>query len=175
MIDFELTPADKNVLAAAHEQALIGRRYARVLRQARRRASAGEISRGEDIPSMVRVAEEGVSGSSGARILHSLVMLESSWGGHGAPSQQMGTRQHRARNGCHSGANREVEELHDLDRDHRTERRIGSREHQNHRDLRSRDRRMDPERRENLHLAGRNLPMPRWCFRASSRRMERAA
>ncbi|WP_425156512.1 hypothetical protein [Candidatus Binatus sp.] len=29
MIDFQLTPADENVLSTAHEQALIGQRYAR--------------------------------------------------------------------------------------------------------------------------------------------------
>ena len=81
MIDFELTQADKKVLAAAHEQALIGRRYAAYYDKHEDELPPEKFPEAADHPSMVRVAEEGVSGSSGARILHSLVMLEGSWGG----------------------------------------------------------------------------------------------
>ncbi|HLI78824.1 MAG TPA: acyl-CoA dehydrogenase family protein [Candidatus Binataceae bacterium] len=81
MIDFELTEADKKVLAAAHEQALIGRRYAAYYDKHEDELPPEQFPEAKDHPSMVRVAEEGVIGSSGARILHTLVMLEGSWGG----------------------------------------------------------------------------------------------
>jgi acyl-CoA dehydrogenase len=81
MIDFELTEADKKVLAAAHEQALIGRRYAAYYDKHENELPPDQFPEAADHPSMVRVAEAGVDGSSGARILHSLVMLEGSWGG----------------------------------------------------------------------------------------------
>ncbi len=81
MIDFELTPEDKKVIAAAHEQALIGRRYAAYYDKHEDELPPEQFPEAKDHPSMVRIAEEGVSGSSGSRILHSLVMLEGSWGG----------------------------------------------------------------------------------------------
>jgi acyl-CoA dehydrogenase len=81
MIDFELTEADKKVLAAAHEQALIGRRYTAYYDKHEDELPPEKFPEAANHPSMVRLAEEGVSGSSGARILHSLVMLEGSWGG----------------------------------------------------------------------------------------------
>src|ERR1700731_4016922 len=90
MIDFELTPADKKVLAAAHEQALIGRRYAEYYDKHEDELPPEQFPEAAEHPSMVRVAEEGVSGSSGGRILHSLVMLEGSWGGMGLHRSKWG-------------------------------------------------------------------------------------
>lgn len=81
MIDFELTPADQKILNSAHEQALIGRRYARYYDKHEDELAPAEFPEAADFPDLTRVAEEGVSGSSGPRILHSLVMLESFWGG----------------------------------------------------------------------------------------------
>ena len=81
MIDFELTPADQKILNSAHEQALIGRRYARYYDKHEDELAPAEFPEAADFPDFTRVAEEGVGGSSGPRILHSLVMLESFWGG----------------------------------------------------------------------------------------------
>ncbi len=81
MIDFELTPADKKVLDEAHRQALIGRRYAQYYDHHEDELPPEQFPEAANLPSMARVAEEGVEGSSGPRILHSLVMLEATWGG----------------------------------------------------------------------------------------------
>ena len=81
MIDFELTPEDQKVIAAAHAQALIGRRYAAYYDKHEDELPPEQFPEAKDHPSMVRIAEEGIEGSSGSRILHSLVMLEGSWGG----------------------------------------------------------------------------------------------
>ncbi len=81
MIDFELTAADNEILKLAHEQALIGRRYARYYDQHEDELPPAEFPEAAELPDLVRTAGEGVSGSSGARILHSLVMLEATWGG----------------------------------------------------------------------------------------------
>src|SRR5579872_2253613 len=81
MIDFELTEADKKVLAAAHEQALIGRRYAAYYDKHEDELPPEQFPEAKDLPNTAHLAEEGVAGSSGARILHSLVMLETFWGG----------------------------------------------------------------------------------------------
>jgi acyl-CoA dehydrogenase len=90
MIDFELTPADEKVLAAAHAQALIGRKYAEYYDKHEEELPPEQFPESANHPSMVQVAEEGVSGSSGARILHSLVMLEGSWGGLGLHRSRWG-------------------------------------------------------------------------------------
>lgn len=81
MIDFQLTPADENVLKGAHEQALIARRYASYYDKHEDELEPAEFPEAKDLPSLTRLAEEGVIGSSGPRILHSLVMLEVYWGG----------------------------------------------------------------------------------------------
>lgn len=81
MIDFELTPADKKTLESAHQQALIGRRYAEYYDKHEDELPPEQFPEAANLPSMAQLAEEGVSGSSGARILHSLVMLETFWGG----------------------------------------------------------------------------------------------
>ena len=81
MIDFELTTADEKILDSAHQQALIGRRYARYYDKHEDELTPEEFPEAKDLPNPTRLAEEGVSGSSGARILHSLVMLETYWGG----------------------------------------------------------------------------------------------
>ena len=81
MIDFELTTADEEILDSAHQQALIGRRYARYYDKHENELTPEEFPEAKDLPNPTRLAEEGVSGSSGARILHSLVMLETYWGG----------------------------------------------------------------------------------------------
>jgi acyl-CoA dehydrogenase len=81
MIDFELTPADQKILSGAHEQALIGRRYAQYYDKHEDELPPEQFPEAKDLPSMAHLAEEGVAESSGARILHSLVMLETFWGG----------------------------------------------------------------------------------------------
>jgi acyl-CoA dehydrogenase len=81
MIDFQLTPTDEKVLSTAHEQALIGRRYASYYDKHEDELEPEEFPEAKDLPSPITLAEEGVRGSSGARILHSLVMLEIYWGG----------------------------------------------------------------------------------------------
>ncbi|HXW83750.1 MAG TPA: acyl-CoA dehydrogenase [Candidatus Binataceae bacterium] len=81
MIDFELTPADEQILKSAHEQALIGRRYSRYYDKHEDELTPLEFPEAASVPSLTELAEDGVAGSSGPRILHSLVMLESSWGG----------------------------------------------------------------------------------------------
>jgi len=81
MIDFELTTADEKILHSAHEQAIIGRRYARYYDQHEDELTPEEFPEAANLPNPTRLAEEGVSGSSGSRILHSLVMLETYWGG----------------------------------------------------------------------------------------------
>jgi acyl-CoA dehydrogenase len=81
MIDFELTPADQKILRGAHEQALIGRGYAQYYDKHEDELPPEQFPEAKDLPSMANLAEEGVAQSSGARILHSLVMLETFWGG----------------------------------------------------------------------------------------------
>ncbi|MDO8431251.1 MAG: acyl-CoA dehydrogenase family protein [Candidatus Binatus sp.] len=76
MIDFELTTADQEILKLAHEQALIGQRYARYYDQHEDELPPAEFPEAANLPNLTRLAEEGVSGSSGPRILHSLVILE---------------------------------------------------------------------------------------------------
>ncbi len=81
MIDFQLTEADEKVLKGAHEQALIARRYASYYDKHEDELEPAEFPEARDLPSLTQLAEQGVSGSSGPRILHSLVMLEVYWGG----------------------------------------------------------------------------------------------
>jgi acyl-CoA dehydrogenase len=81
MIDFELTTADEKILDTAHQQALIGRRYARYYDKHEDELTPEEFPEAKDLPNPTTLAEDGVNGSSGARILHSLVMLETYWGG----------------------------------------------------------------------------------------------
>jgi len=81
MIDFQLTPADEKVLGNAHQQAIIGQRYARYYDKHEDELEPEEFPEAKDLPNPITSAEEGISGSSGARILHSLVMLEIYWGG----------------------------------------------------------------------------------------------
>jgi acyl-CoA dehydrogenase len=81
MIDFQLTPADEKILSSAHEQALIGRRYASYYDKHEDELEPAEFPEVAGLPNPITLAEEGVSGSSGPRILHSLVMLEIYWGG----------------------------------------------------------------------------------------------
>jgi acyl-CoA dehydrogenase len=81
MIDFQLTPTDEKVLGTAHEQAIIGRRYARYYDKHEDELEPEEFPEAKGLPNPITLAEEGLSGSSGSRILHSLVMLEVYWGG----------------------------------------------------------------------------------------------
>ncbi len=81
MIDFQLTSTDENVLSNAHEQAIIGRRYASYYDKHEDELEPEEFPEAKDLPNPVTLAEEGLSDSSGSRILHSLVMLEIYWGG----------------------------------------------------------------------------------------------
>src|SRR5260370_41099125 len=81
MIDFQLTPADEKILSSAQEQAPIGRRYASYYNKHEDELEPAEFPEAAGLPKPITLAEEGVSGSSGPRILHSLVMLEIFWGG----------------------------------------------------------------------------------------------
>ncbi len=81
MIDFQLTSTDENVLRSAHEQAIIGRRYARYYDKHEDELQPAEFPEAKNLPNPITLAEEGLNGSSGSRILHSLVMLEIYWGG----------------------------------------------------------------------------------------------
>jgi len=81
MIDFQLTPTDEKVLSNAHEQAIIGQHYARYYDKHEDELEPEQFPEAKDLPNPITLAEEGVSGSSGTRILHSLVMLEIYWGG----------------------------------------------------------------------------------------------
>jgi acyl-CoA dehydrogenase len=81
MIDFQLTPADEKVLSSAHEQAIIGRRYASYYDKHEDEIEPEQFPEAKDLPNPITLAEEGLGGSSGSRILHSLVMLEIYWGG----------------------------------------------------------------------------------------------
>jgi acyl-CoA dehydrogenase len=81
MIDFQLTPADEKVLSSAHEQAIIGRRYASYYDKHEDEIEPEQFPEAKGLPNPITLAEEGLNGSSGPRILHSLVMLEIYWGG----------------------------------------------------------------------------------------------
>jgi acyl-CoA dehydrogenase len=81
MIDFQLSPADEKVLSSAHEQAIIGRRYASYYDKHEDELEPEQFPEAKDLPNPITLAEEGLGGSSGSRILHSLVMLEIYWGG----------------------------------------------------------------------------------------------
>ena len=81
MIDFELTQEDQDVLKLAHDQALIGRHYANYYDRHEDELPPDQFPEAADLANPVELAGEGVSGSSGPRVLHSLVMLETSWGG----------------------------------------------------------------------------------------------
>ncbi len=81
MIDFQLSPADEKVLSSAHEQAIIGRRYASYYDKHEDELEPEQFPEAKGLPNPITLAEEGLNGSSGPRILHSLVMLEIYWGG----------------------------------------------------------------------------------------------
>jgi acyl-CoA dehydrogenase len=83
MIDFELTPADQTIIRLAHEQAAIGRRYANYYDKHEDELPPEQFPEAEGVPNPVILAEEGADGSSGSRILHSLVMHEVYGGGMG--------------------------------------------------------------------------------------------
>ncbi len=80
MIDFELTPADQKVIALAHEQAQIARPYANYYDKHEDELPPEQFPEAEGRPNPVVVAEE-TEGTSGLRILHSLVMHEIYGGG----------------------------------------------------------------------------------------------
>src|ERR1700691_4482731 len=66
MIDFELTPADQEILSGAHQQALIGRRYAQYYDKHEDELPPEQFPEAKDLPNMAHLAEEGVAESSGA-------------------------------------------------------------------------------------------------------------
>jgi len=124
MIDFQLTSTDENVLSNAHEQAIIGRRYARYYDKHEDELEPAEFPEAKDLPNPVTLAEEGLSGSSGSRNSSLAGDARNLLGRDFAPSQQMGARQHGAQDGRDAGAIREVEEPHDSDCDYRARRRL---------------------------------------------------
>jgi acyl-CoA dehydrogenase len=81
MIDFAFTPADQKILSSAHEQAIIGRRYAQYYDKHEDELTPETFPEAKDLPYLTEIAEKGIEGSSGPRILHSLIMLEIYWGG----------------------------------------------------------------------------------------------
>ncbi|MHB8382020.1 MAG: acyl-CoA dehydrogenase family protein [Candidatus Binataceae bacterium] len=81
MIDFELTAGDKEVLALAHEQAELGRTYANYYDKHEDELPPAEFPEAAGQKNPITLAEETASGTSGSRILHSLVMSEIYSGG----------------------------------------------------------------------------------------------
>ena len=81
MIDFAFTTADQKILSNSHEQAIIGRRYAQYYDKHEDELTPEEFPEAKDLPYLTELAEKGIDGSSGPRILHSLIMLEIYWGG----------------------------------------------------------------------------------------------
>jgi len=57
MIDFELTTADEKILDSAHQQALIGRRYARYYDKHENELTPEEFPEAKDLPNPTRLAE----------------------------------------------------------------------------------------------------------------------
>jgi acyl-CoA dehydrogenase len=82
MIDFELTPKDQEILESAHQQALIGRRYANYFDKHEDELPPAQFPEAADFPDVVTLATQ-VADSSGPRILHALVMSEVEYGGMG--------------------------------------------------------------------------------------------
>lgn len=80
-MDFELTPADQKIIAIAHEQAKIARGYANYYDKHEAELPPEQLPEADGLPNPVILAEEGVDGSSGPRILHTLVMHEIYGGG----------------------------------------------------------------------------------------------
>ena len=61
MIDFQLTPADEKVLGNAHQQAIIGQRYARYYDKHEDELEPEEFPEAKDLPNPITLAEEGIS------------------------------------------------------------------------------------------------------------------
>ncbi|MGC1676057.1 MAG: acyl-CoA dehydrogenase family protein [Candidatus Binataceae bacterium] len=81
MIDFELTAADKEVLALAHHQAEMGRTYANYYDKHEDELPPAEFPEAAGQKNPITLAEDKAADTSGARILHSLVMSEIYSGG----------------------------------------------------------------------------------------------
>jgi acyl-CoA dehydrogenase len=80
MIDFELTPKDQEVINLAREQGKIARRYASYYDRHENELPPEQFPEANGLPNPIDLAEE-AHDSSGARILHSLVMHEIYGGG----------------------------------------------------------------------------------------------
>ncbi len=81
MIDFELTSKDQEIIRLAHEQAEIARRYGDYYDKHEDELPPDQFPEAEGRPNPIVLAEETGDGSSGPRILHSLVMHEIYGGG----------------------------------------------------------------------------------------------
>jgi acyl-CoA dehydrogenase len=81
MIDFELSPADQEVIRQAHEQAELARPYADYYDKHEDELPPAQFPEAEGRPDPVEMAESAGQNASGARILHSLVMHEIYGGG----------------------------------------------------------------------------------------------
>src|SRR5258708_23548332 len=92
MIDFQLTPADEKILSSAHEQALIGRRYASYYDKHEDELEPAEFPEAAGFPNPITLAEERVSGSNGPQSLHSPGLLGIYFGGGSLHHTQMGLR-----------------------------------------------------------------------------------
>jgi acyl-CoA dehydrogenase len=81
MIDFDLTPADQEVIQHAHEQAELARPYADYYDKHEDELPPEQFPEADGRPNPVEMAESGAENGSGPRILHSLVMHEIYGGG----------------------------------------------------------------------------------------------
>jgi acyl-CoA dehydrogenase len=81
MIDFDLTPADQEVVRHAHEQAELSRRYADYYDKHEDELPPEQFPEATGRPNPVELAENAAQDGSGPRILHSLVMHELYGGG----------------------------------------------------------------------------------------------
>jgi acyl-CoA dehydrogenase len=81
MIDFDLTPADQEVIRHAHEQAELARRYADYYDKHEDELPPEQFPEADGRPDPIAMAESAAQEGSGPRILHSLVMHEIYGGG----------------------------------------------------------------------------------------------
>jgi acyl-CoA dehydrogenase len=80
-MDFEPTKADRRIIEIAREQAAIARRYAAYYDKHENELPPEQFPEADGLPNPVILAEDGIEGGSGPRILHSLVIHEIYGGG----------------------------------------------------------------------------------------------
>jgi len=80
MVDFDLTPFDREMLRLTHEQALIARTHARSYDGLDELYVPDELPEAKDHPNVRQVIKERVGEASGAAILDIMIYLEEMWG-----------------------------------------------------------------------------------------------